>query len=61
MGFATKDVFGFEYIMFANDSTHGVFTHKDLISNIDFKFGVHKVETTYMPSHKLQDFIDEEK
>jgi hypothetical protein len=31
----------------------GVFTHKDLIWTIDFKFGVHKMETTYIPSHQL--------
>jgi hypothetical protein len=36
----------------------GVFTHKELIWTFDFKFGVHKVETIYIPSNQMEDFID---
>jgi hypothetical protein len=36
-----------------------VFTHKELIWTVDFRFGVQKVETIYIPSNQVQDFIDE--
>jgi hypothetical protein len=36
-----------------------VFTHRVLIWTINFRFGVHKVKTTYIPSNQMQDFIDE--
>jgi hypothetical protein len=36
-----------------------VFTNRDLIWTIDFKFGVHKMETTYILSNQVEDFIDE--
>jgi len=29
----------------------GDFTHRDLIWTINFKFGAHKVKTTYIPSN----------
>ncbi len=37
-----------------------VFTHEELIWTVDFRFGVHKVKTTYIPSNQLQDFINGE-
>jgi hypothetical protein len=37
-----------------------VFTQKELIWIVDFRFGAHKVETTYIPSNRVQDFINEE-
>jgi hypothetical protein len=36
-----------------------VFTHKELIWTVDFRFGVHKVEIIYIPSNQVHDFIDE--
>jgi hypothetical protein len=39
----------------------GVFTHKELIWIVDFRFGAYKVETTYKPSNQMQDFIDRKK
>ncbi len=35
-----------------------VFTHMELIWTIDFRFGVNKVETSYIPSNQVQAFID---
>ncbi len=29
----------------------GVFTHRELIWIVDFRFSAHKVETTYIPSN----------
>jgi hypothetical protein len=36
------------------------FTHRELIWTINFRFGAHKVETTYIPSNRVHDFIDGE-
>jgi hypothetical protein len=38
----------------------GIFTHMELIWNVNFRFGGHKVKTTYIPSNQFQDFINEE-
>jgi hypothetical protein len=38
----------------------GVFTQKELIWIIDFNFGTHKIETTYILSNWVQDFINKE-
>jgi hypothetical protein len=63
MGYAIQVVFGFEYTVFIGDSSHKqhlhleVFTQKELIWTIDFIFGVHKLETTYIPSNRMWDFI----
>jgi hypothetical protein len=67
MGYTIQVVFGFEYIVFVGDSKWNAtsasrnFIYKELIWTIDFRFGTHKVETTYIPSNWMQDFIDEEK
>jgi hypothetical protein len=57
MGYVVQVVFGFEYTTFVGDSTRNAtsaswsFTHRELIWIVDFRFGVHKVETTYNPSN----------
>jgi hypothetical protein len=38
----------------------GVFTCREFIWIVNFKFGVHKVETTYIPSNWMQNLIDME-
>jgi hypothetical protein len=38
----------------------GIFTCMELIWNFDFKFGGHKIKTTYIPSNQIQDFINGE-
>jgi hypothetical protein len=66
MGYAIHILFGFECISFAKGTTHNAtfasqkFTHRELIWTINFKFGAHKVETTYIPSNCVYDFIDGE-
>jgi len=37
-----------------------VFTHMESIWTIDFRFGVNKMETSYIPSNQVQAFIDKE-
>jgi len=68
MGFAIEVIFIFEYTMqhLYLNAHKGIqhivqhphfkfFTHKGLIYTINFRFGAHKVETTYIPSNRVHD------
>jgi hypothetical protein len=55
MGYAIQVVFRFEYTVFAGNlkqnatSASWSFIYMELVWTVDFKFGAHKVKTTYIP------------
>jgi hypothetical protein len=55
MGFVIEVVFGFEYATFARDSTCSATSasRSFYTQGVDFRFGVHKVETIYIPSNQV--------